>query len=179
MVSMNYFYAYVSNSTNTIVPFWRKRIIYVWCDTIGRSIFQNCQKLGWIGQILTANSTAKLNWAHASLYWILCSSFWWTRFYLCFVDGRYRIPEELWNVFLHQCVLSTDHFGGSAIMWEGYIRLCKCCVDEILKKDLRHYTMIFRLIGRWRFWSSTYICSFGDKSGDNPNRANIGIYQAV
>lgn len=50
-----------------------------------------------------------------------------------------------------------------------------CCFDQILKKDLRHYTIMFRLIGRWRLGSSTYICSIGDKSGDNPNRANITI----
>ena len=44
--------------------------------------------------------------------------------YVLLMDGT-EYTEELWNVFLHQCVLSTDHFGGSAMMWEGYIRLCK------------------------------------------------------
>ena len=54
-----------------------------------------------------------------------------------------------------------------------------CCFDQILKKDLRHYTIIFRLIGRWQLGSSTYICSIGDKFGDNPNRANITIILIV
>ena len=93
-------------------------------------------KLGWIGQILTANSTAKLNWAHASLYWILCSSFWWTRFCLCFVDGRYWKDCGTFsytNVYYQRIILGEVLWCGSDI--SGCVNLK--FIEGILKVEYR------------------------------------------